>query len=99
MFDPDVELGHGWVLRYLELKAAGRIGAVWPGPGGVYYLAPADAVQPFHQREAISVPKLRDLIAGLERASQIKESAPQAPPKIPPVSAGAPRLLVRKQSA
>lgn len=97
-FLPDGELGHSWVMRYRDLYAARRIGAVWPGPGGIYWLAPADAVQPFQQRKAISVPRLRELIAELESASQIKESAPQAPPKIGPLSAGGP-LLVKKASA
>ena len=63
---PDDELTWPYVQRYLALRAEKRIGALWPGAAGVYWLAPADAITPFHQVEPIPVPKLRELIDRLD---------------------------------
>lgn len=79
---PDDELGWPCVQRYLALRAARRIGAVWPGRGGIYWLAPTDAFDPWAALGPISVAKLRDLIDELDRQQIKSDDGALAPPKI-----------------
>ena len=63
---PDDELTWPYIQRFLALRAAKRIGPVWPGANGVYWLAPADAFDPWSQLGPIAVPKLREMIDALD---------------------------------
>jgi hypothetical protein len=82
----DDELGESYILRYLALKAAGRIGAVWLGHRGLCFLAPAGAFHPFNERVVVTIADFRKLIDELDPAAPAYEAPRAHPAKIAPQS-------------
>lgn len=92
-------LGSAYVERYLALRKVKRIGAVWPGGGGIYWLAPADAYDSRAAIEPIPIQKLRDLIDQLDPPQIQIEDGALAPPKRPVQSAAVDWFSVRRRGA